>query len=1101
MMGEKEDLFWYKDAVIYELRVGSFFDGNDDGIGDFPGLTRKLDYLQDLGVTALWLLPFYHSPMKDDGYDIADYTKIQSSHGTLSQFKHFLHEAHKRDLKVITELVLNHTSMDHPWFQRARKAKPGSKWRNYYLWSDRPDKFKDVRIIFQDFESSNWAWDPVAKAYYWHRFFTHQPDLNYDSPDVRKEIFQVIDFWLAMGIDGFRLDAIPYLYKREGTLCENLPETHTFLKELRRYIDENYPGRMLLAEANQWPQDAAIYFGAGDECHMAFHFPVMPRLFMSLQMEDSFPVIDIVKQTPQLPENCQWAIFLRNHDELTLEMVTDEERDYMYRIYAKDPKARINLGIKHRLAPLLENDRRRIELMNGLLFSLPGTPVIYYGDEIGMGDNIYLGDRNGVRTPMQWSCDRNAGFSKTNPQKLFLPVISDPQYHYNVVNVENQQNNSQSLFWTIKRMISLRKRFKAFSQGVIQCIETGNRKVLAFLRGYEREKILVVANFSRFPLYLQLDLSAYQGWKLVELFGGTEFPLIKDQPYFLSIGRHSFYWFSLEPVVESLSKTKSYPSLEIENDWTNFFFNKERANRILSLYLKGAAWLAGSGIRSATIVDKIPLNGYFLLLVQIEITDTSQELILLPIGFTLNEQVLREQERSVIARLVIKSQGEETFGMLYEADRDKHFYTKLLKEFLKSRSFKGSNGRLIALIKKSLDREAVFSQGEESGWIAEEPSNLVFLQKQQLVLKLFRYVEPGISQELDMNCFLTDQQFPFVPPLKGSFVYENRRGETFSIGLLQDYISNQGSAWHFTLDEVERFSEEIDSLSLDPKAFLKADKPFVELAQLEPPAAILKCMGTYLEGASRMGVLTAQLHLTLASYEHAEFSPEPYTLSYQRALYQSARIHFIKAFQLLREKLELLDPPLKVIAEKLIANEENFIQIAQRLQERKINISRIRCHGDYRLENLLYTGKDFFILDFAGWAFQKSSGRRYKKSALRDAASMIISFHYAAYLVLQRRIRRGVATAETFLMQKNWMQVWIECTTSAFLKSYLGAAKEAPFIPTDRSDLQFLLDLFLLEGAANHLERELTLLKDSVEVPLRIIEEIYQRMSKGVANG
>ncbi|HZT78791.1 MAG TPA: maltose alpha-D-glucosyltransferase, partial [Gemmataceae bacterium] len=474
-----DDPLWYKDAIIYELHVRAFFDSTGDGVGDFRGLVQKLDYLQDLGVTAVWVLPFYPSPLRDDGYDIADYTGIHPMYGSLGDFQQFLREAHRRGLRVITELVINHTSDQHPWFQRARRAPRGSPERNFYVWSDTTEKYREARIIFKDFESSNWAWDPVAGQFYWHRFYSHQPDLNYDNPAVWKAVEEVFDFWMAMGIDGFRLDAIPYLYEREGTSCENLPETHAYLKALRRHVEEKFPGRMLLAEANQWPEDSVAYFGQGDECNMAFHFPVMPRLFMAIRMEDRFPILDILQQTPPIPETCQWAMFLRNHDELTLEMVTDEDRDYMYGVYAQDPQARINLGIRRRLAPLLQNNRAKIELMNGLLFSLPGTPVIYYGDEIGMGDNIYLGDRNGVRTPMQWSAERNAGFSKANPQKLYLPVIIDPEYHYEAVNVEAQQANPNSLLWWMKRLIALRKRYRAFGRGSLEFLTPDNPKVLA----------------------------------------------------------------------------------------------------------------------------------------------------------------------------------------------------------------------------------------------------------------------------------------------------------------------------------------------------------------------------------------------------------------------------------------------------------------------------------------------------------------------------------------------------------------------------------------------------------------------------------------------
>src|SRR5688572_16102837 len=510
---------WFKDAIIYQLHIRAFYDSNGDGVGDFRGLTQKLDYIQDLGVTAIWMLPFFPSPLRDDGYDIANYRDVNPQYGTLYDFQVLLEEAHRRDLKIVTELVMNHTSDQHAWFQRSRRAAPGDPWRDWYVWSHTPDKYQEARIIFQDFEVSNWTWDSVAQAYFWHRFYHHQPDLNFDNPEVHQEMIDTVDYWFDMGVDGLRLDAIPYLYEREGTNCENLPETHTFLKELRRHVDAKYADKMLLAEANQWPEDAAEYFGDGDECHMNFHFPLMPRLFMAVEREDRFPIVDILDQTPILPPTCQWAIFLRNHDELTLEMVTDEERDYMYRMYAVDTQARINLGIRRRLAPLMKNDRRKIELMNALLLSLPGTPILYYGDEIGMGDNYYLGDRNGVRTPMQWSSDRNAGFSSGNPQRLYLPVIIDPEYHYELRNVEVEQASPQSLLWWMRRILDLRKQYPAFGNGSFEALPTNNSKVFAFIRETDEESILVVANLSRFAQFAELNLSEYRGRTPMELFG------------------------------------------------------------------------------------------------------------------------------------------------------------------------------------------------------------------------------------------------------------------------------------------------------------------------------------------------------------------------------------------------------------------------------------------------------------------------------------------------------------------------------------------------------------------------------------------------------
>jgi maltose alpha-D-glucosyltransferase/alpha-amylase len=543
---------WYKDAVIYELHVKAFYDSNGDGIGDFRGLTEKLDYLEDLGINCIWLLPFYKSPLRDDGYDIADYYTINPDYGTLADFKQFLKAAHKRGIRVLADLVLNHTSDQHAWFQEARRSTDPRK-RNFYVWSDTDKRYADARIIFTDTETSNWTWDPVAKQYYWHRFFSHQPDLNFDNPVVRQEMLKVMKFWLDMGIDGFRADAVPYLFEREETNCENLPETHAYLKQIRNYIDQHYTGRVLLAEANQWPTELLPYFGDDDEFHMSFNFPLMPRIFMAIRKEDRQPIIDIIDQLPQIPTNCQWGIFLRNHDELTLEMVTDEERDYMYREYVTDPRMRINIGIRRRLAPLLDNSRRRIELVNSLLFSLPGTPVLYYGDEFGMGDNIYLGDRNGVRTPMQWNGDRNAGFSRGDANRLYSPVISDPVYGYQAHNVEAELRTHSSLLRWMKLMLRIRKQYPVFGRGDINFLKPTNTKVLAYIRHYEGQHVLIVNNMSRFAQPVELNLARYQGSVPIEMLGDTEFPQIGELPYFLTLGPHSFYWFRLDLPPEGLA--------------------------------------------------------------------------------------------------------------------------------------------------------------------------------------------------------------------------------------------------------------------------------------------------------------------------------------------------------------------------------------------------------------------------------------------------------------------------------------------------------------------------------------------------------------------
>lgn len=536
--------FWFKDAIIYELHVKAFSDSNGDGYGDFFGLTQKLDYLQDLGINCIWLLPFYKTPMRDDGYDISDFREVVPEYGTMKDFQNFVKEAHRRGIKILIELVLNHTSDQHPWFQEARSSKTSSK-RDYYVWSDDPQKYKEARIIFTDTEKSNWTYESVSGQYYWHRFFSHQPDLNYENAEVRQAMHDVLFFWLGMGVDGFRLDAVPYLFEREGTSCENLPETHLYLKDLRAQLDKSFQDKALLAEANQWPADVRPYFGNGDECHMAFHFPLMPRIFMAIRKEDNTPILEIMRQTPSIPEPCQWVLFLRNHDELTLEMVTQEERDYMHREYAADPKARLNLGIRRRLAPLMNNGRRQMELLNSLLFSLPGTPIIYYGDEIGMGDNIYLGDRNGVRTPMQWNGNKNAGFSNVDSDKLYEPVIIDPVYGYQSINVE-AQNMTQSSFlnWT-KRMIRVRKSLKAFGRGTIEFLRHKNPKILAYIRAYEDETLLIVNNLSRYVQPVELNLAHYNGWEPLELWGNVKFPGIGELPYFLTLGPHSFYWFRL----------------------------------------------------------------------------------------------------------------------------------------------------------------------------------------------------------------------------------------------------------------------------------------------------------------------------------------------------------------------------------------------------------------------------------------------------------------------------------------------------------------------------------------------------------------------------
>src|SRR5881409_760875 len=697
------DPLWYKDAVIYELHVKTFCDSDGDGMGDFRGLIEKLDYLQELGVTAIWLLPFYPSPLRDDGYDIADYFDVNPNFGTLDDFRAFLDAAHQRNLRIITELVINHTSDQNPWFQRSRRAPSGSPEREFYVWSDTPEKYKDARIIFKDFETSNWAWDPVAKAYYWHRFYSHQPDLNFDNPAVHEALFKVLEFWMNLGVDAFRLDAIPYLYEREGTTCENLPETHKFLRELRAHIDAKFPNRMLLSEANQWPEDAAAYFGNGDETHMSFHFPLMPRMFMALQMEDRFPIIDILEQTPPIPETCQWAMFLRNHDELTLEMVTDEERDYMYRVYATDPHARINLGIRRRLAPLLANSRRKIELLNTLLFSMPGTPIIYYGDEIGMGDNFYLGDRNGCRTPMQWSPDRNAGFSRANPQQLYLPVTIDPEYHYEAVNVENQQKNLSSLLWWTRRVIAMRKNFKAFSRGSIEFLHPENSKVLAFLRSYEDETILVVVNLSRFAQPVELDLAKFSGCIPMEVFSRNRFPAIRRARYPLTLAPHGHYWFVLQsPSAASRARKKRVvPTLKAPAKLEILLHDSQREQlerEILPMYVRNCRWFGSKArtLRQLKVIEQLPISADAdaaqLWFIEVNYLDAPAEIYAIPVKIASGEtarSVFQGASHAIIAHFV-----DSGGAILFDAIWDTTFRSQL---FRRSSNAKPSKERPVIL--------------------------------------------------------------------------------------------------------------------------------------------------------------------------------------------------------------------------------------------------------------------------------------------------------------------------------------------------------------------------------------------------------------------
>jgi maltose alpha-D-glucosyltransferase / alpha-amylase len=1097
------DPLWYKEAVLYEVRVRTFYDSDGDGIGDFKGLIEKLDYLQDLGVTALWLLPFYESPQRDDGYDISDYTKIHPDVGTLEDFKLLLKEAHARGLKVITELVLNHTSDEHPWFQRARRAPAGSKLRDFYVWTDSPEKYKDARIIFKDFEPSNWSWDPVAKSYYWHRFYAHQPDLNFDNPEVHKAVFKALDFWLALGVDGLRLDAVPYLYEREGTNCENLPETLAFLKKLRRHVDSRYKNRMLLAEANQWPDDALAYFGAGEGCHMAFNFPLMPRMFMSIHMEDRYPIIDIYEQTPPIPDNSQWALFLRNHDELTLEMVTDEERDYMYRVYANDAEARINLGIRRRLSPLLGSNRRKIELMNGLLFSLPGTPVLYYGDEIGMGDNIYIGDRNGVRTPMQWSGDRNAGFSRANPQKLYLPIITDPEHHFATVNVETQQNNPHSLLWWMKRLIALRKKFKAFGRGTIEFIQPSNNKALVFIRRYEDEIILVVANLSRFVQHAELDLKEFKGMRPVELFGRVEFPRIGDLPYFITLGPHNFYWFSLERQkvegVTSPPPTRVIPSIDVSRDWMSAFKSntKTKLEEAIPEYLQGRRWFGGKAkqVKLARFIEVVPMRHQkvpaVLTFVQVEYADGNPEIYALPLAFATGarrNQIEKEFASTALANLVVTHRSDAVTGILYDAMVEPEFSSELLEAIGKRQRFKGRKGTLSGHATPHFKRlRAKAGAMPTPTVIKQEQSNSSVNFKNTMILKLIRRLEFGINPDLEIGQFLSQKKaFSNLSTLAGYLEYKQTgKDEPMTIGVLQEFITNQGDALAYTRDELGRFFERTSTRPLSIDEIPVPRDSLYQIAHFDPPALITETVGAYLESARLLGRRTAELHLALGSpTENPDFTPEPLTPFTQNALYQYLRGHVKKVFALMRKTIPTFAPDLRAQAEEVAAAENTILQYFKSVQAR-LQATQIRCHGDFHLGQVLFTGKDFVIIDFEGEPTRSLGQRKLKRSPLRDVAGMIRSFHYAVHMGLADHASRGFELKANPDLLKKWAAHWFTWTSATYLKSYLETAGDSTLVPRDRKQAELLLNIYLIEKAVFELGYELNNRPDWVSIPIQ----------------
>ncbi len=1099
-----DDPLWYKDAVIYEVHVRAFSDGSDDGIGDFRGLTQKLDYLQDLGVTAIWLLPFCPSPWRDDGYDISDYTNVHPAYGTLRDFQNFLREAHSRGLRVITELVLNHTSDQHVWFQRSRRASPGSRWRNYYVWSDSPERYSEARIIFKDFETSNWTWDPIAKAYFWHRFYSHQPDLNFDNPEVQTALIGALDFWFDMGVDGLRLDAVPYLYEREGTNCENLPETHMFLKELRTHIDSRYRGRMLLAEANQWPEDAIAYFGAADECHMAFHFPLMPRLFMAMRMEDRYPVTEILQLTPPIPDACQWALFLRNHDELTLEMVTDEERDYMYRLYAQDRHMRINLGIRRRLAPLLENDRRRIELMNAVLLSLPGTPVIYYGDEIGMGDNIYLGDRNGVRTPMQWTADRNAGFSHCNPQKLYLPVNIDPEYHYEAINVETQQNNPHSLLWWTKRMLAQRKQLRAMGRGNLTFLNPENRHILAFVRRHEEERVLVVANLSRFAQSTELDLSQFNGLVPVELFGRTEFPPIGSRPYFLSLGPHAFYWFGLqskEARQETMRIRTGEPPTIAVPAWDQVFSGTARTslNRLLPYFLRDRRWFRGENrtIRLAEIHDVVqfPKSRSYVLLIRVEYTDGEPEFYTLPLSLAIGAGADFEW---VLARL---QAPDGTTGVLYSALPNREFADELLGGILRRRRFAGERGEILASHTRSFRAlwgddhpplEPVLFRGRQD--------NTTLFYGDRFALKVLRRVDEGPNPEREIGAMLTQAGLTFAAPLAGTVEYRVAGGEPITVALLHGFVRQGTETWQYTLDHLGIFYEHALTRGPSPNPSeapgVGEDEGSLSEASAEKELS-QELIGSYLEVVRLLARRTGELHATLASRpEDPVFAPEPFTDFYRHGLYHGMLARFGRMADQLRASLERLPDTVRADAQAVLDCQPEIRDRLRFLRDQRIAASRIRIHGDYHLAQALYTGRDFVFIDFEGDLGRPQSERRIKRSPLEDVAGMLDSFYHASHGVLFGETPGVIPKPESLNALEAWAKFWYRSVRAEFLDAYLATQGVSALLPQNPEQLRTLLGIYLLDFAARKLTYALTHAPDRIRVPAHAILELVAASSE-----
>jgi maltose alpha-D-glucosyltransferase / alpha-amylase len=1084
------DPLWFKDAIFYELHIRAFFDSNGDGIGDFPGLIQKLDYLEDLGINTIWLLPFYPSPLKDDGYDVSDYYDVHADYGTLADFKLFLKEAHKRGIRIITELILNHTSDQHPWFRKAKRAKAGSRFRDFYVWSDTPEKYKDARVIFADEASTNWTYDPEAKAYYWHRYYRHQPELNFENAEVQLEMIRVADFWLKLGVDGFRLPSVTFLYEEEGTSCENLPQTHAFLTRLRAHIDKHYKNRILIAEANLWPEDAATYFGGGAECHMNFHYPLMPRLFLALRTEDSYPIVDIMEQTPATPPNSQWALFLRNHDELGLEMVTEEEKDYLFKAYANDPNTKFNIGIRRRLAPLLNNDRRKIELLYTLLFSLPGTPVMYYGDEIGMGDNVYLGDRYGVRTPMHWSMNVNAGFSTANPQRLFLPVITDPVYRYESVNVTTQEENPPSLLWWLKHVISMRKRLNIFGRGDIKFIETSNAKVLAFMRSYEKQRIIVVANLSQFSQACTLFLADCRECDITEVFSQNRFPAVTEGEYNITIGPYGYFWFQVDKAEnkEKAEASGELPLLKTDISWERLFENYNEVRfferKVLPLFMKKCRWFGGK----ARVISKIAIHKtipwkvdgdtHFFAIIEVHYVQRLPELYFLPLAFVLSDSILERVEytvQSVVCRAEIQGRA----GFIMDSCYDRSFRDCLFLNMEKEARVKDHEGGVLefnlGVFSKTGGKKLV-----DSKILKSDQSNTAIIYNDAYFFKFYRKLEKEINPDLEIVRFLSEHTtFQNSPRYAGSVEYRDAEGKTIIFGLLQEKVDNQGEAWGMAVDSVGRYFERVITKAKGLKLPRLINKHAIRFE--EAPELIQEFIGTgFYERVVRLGQRTAEMHMALASdNRNPSFSPESFTANYQRSLYSSLRKLVRDRFSLLENSLAKLNPDTQELARKVLALEETILESFSEIYKRKVNAMKTRIHGDYHLGQVLFTGKDFVIIDFEGEPGFSFSERRLKKNPMKDVAGMMRSFHYAAFgkLLLNENYReRDLELLEQAAEQ--WQHY-----VSRF---YLGAYMERMGMGTKLSeDHDILIRTFLIEKAIYELGYELNGRPDWTIIPLR----------------